>query len=103
MAIDLTFSHSLNVKFHPLSREKAKRHLTDLEHAKKSKEGAQCTTVGWGFHPAAFSHGEALGRGPSSYGSSWLRNWHRIYRAGLGTNYYEKPWRALSLYGPVHS
>ena len=78
VAVDLTFSHPLNVSCHPLSREKAKRHLTDVEHAKKTKEGAQCTAVGWGFHPAAFSPwGGAWGRGPNPCGLSWPRNWPR--------------------------
>ena len=46
VAVDLTFSHPLNLSCHPLSLEKAKRHLPDVEHAKKCKEGAQCTSVG---------------------------------------------------------
>ena len=66
VAVDLTFSHPLNVSCHPLSREKAKRHLTDVEHAKKTKEGAQCTAVGWGFHPAAFSLWGGMGPGGKS-------------------------------------
>ncbi len=66
VAVDITFSHPLNVTCHPLSREKAKRHLPDVEHAKKSKEGAQCTTVGWGFHPAAFSPWGGMGPGAKS-------------------------------------
>ena len=65
-AVDLTFSHPLNLSCHPLSLEKAKRHLPDVEHAKKNKEGAQCTSVGWGFHPAAFFPWGGMGPGAKS-------------------------------------
>ena len=41
VAVDLTFSHPLNLSSHPLSQEKAKRHLSDVKHAKRDKEGAQ--------------------------------------------------------------
>jgi len=66
VAVDLTVSHPLNLSNHPLSKEKAKHHLPEVERAKKDKEGAQCTSVGWGFHPAAFSPWGGAGPGAKS-------------------------------------
>ena len=66
VAVDLTFSHPQNLSCHPLSLEKAKRHLSDVERAKVDKEGGQCTSAGWGFHPAAFSPWGGMGPGAKS-------------------------------------
>ena len=63
VAVDLTVSHPLAPHCHPLSLEKSKRFLPDAEGSKRSKEGSQCQSAGWGFHPAAFSPWGGLGPG----------------------------------------
>ena len=55
VAVDVQVTHPLALSCHPLSLEKAKRHLPEAEAAKQNKEGSQCLNVGCGFHLAAVS------------------------------------------------
>ncbi len=62
--VDVTVSHPVAASLFPLSEERARRHLGQEEHAKRTKEGPQCGAAAWGFHAAAYSPWG--GQGPSA-------------------------------------
>ena len=55
VCVDLTVTHPLGLDAHPVSLERAKKHLAAAESAKQTKEAASCALMGWGHHPAAYS------------------------------------------------
>jgi hypothetical protein len=63
LAIDITVRHPLTLDNYPLTLEGSRRHLAKAEADKMERErrDAACTTMRWGFQPAAFSPWGALG------------------------------------------
>ena len=55
VCVDFTISSPTTLDAHPLSLERAQRHLQDAEGEKTNKQKASCEAMGWGHHPAAYS------------------------------------------------
>lgn len=55
VAVDFTVSSPCTLDCYPLSPERARRHLSDIEAKKTALQKDMCHQMGWGHHPAGYS------------------------------------------------